>query len=50
MVQKLPDDVTYDHVIYRLDVMRKIQIGLEQAERGEGIEHEEFMRQLAEEC
>jgi hypothetical protein len=46
MLQKLPDDVSYDRVIYHLDVMKGIEIGLEQMERGEGTEHEEFMNEL----
>jgi hypothetical protein len=51
MIERLPENVSYDRVIYHLTVMKKIEIGLEQAERGEGVEHEEFMRQLeAEEC
>ena len=51
MIERLPDDVTYDRVIYHLDVMRGIEIGSAQADRGEGIEHEELFRQLlGEEC
>jgi hypothetical protein len=46
MLQKLPDDVTYDRVIYDLSVMRDIEIGLEQIERGEYITHEELVRDL----
>lgn len=42
----LPDDVTYDRVIYHLEVMRSIEVGLEQAERGEFIPHEEVFAEL----
>ena len=46
MIEKLPDDVTYGRVIYPIGVMRAIEIGLEQAERGEVIEHDELFAQL----
>src|SRR5688572_22910583 len=49
MVQKLPEDVSYDHVMYRLDVMKAIEIGIEQIERGEYITHEELEKKLREE-
>jgi hypothetical protein len=49
MIAKLDEDVSYDRVIYHLTVMRKIEGGLKQAERGEGIDHDElFDRLLAE--
>jgi hypothetical protein len=46
MVRRLPKDASYDRVIYHLTVLKKIEEGLEDAERGEGMEHEEFMREL----
>ncbi len=46
MIGKLPDDVTYDRVIYHLDVMRDIEISLEQAERGEVIDHDDLFAEL----
>jgi hypothetical protein len=46
MIQKLPDNVAYDRVIYHLSVMKGIEIGLEQIERGEYTEHGQFMREL----
>jgi predicted transcriptional regulator len=49
MVQKLPDDVTYDQVMYHLDVMSAIERGLEQAERGEGMDHDDLIASLEEE-
>jgi hypothetical protein len=49
MVQRLEDDATYDQVIYRLVVMRDIETALDQAERGEGTEHEELFRRLKKE-
>jgi len=51
MVERLPDDVTYDRVMYHLDVMKAVETGIEQADRGEGMDHDEFFAQLlAEEC
>jgi predicted transcriptional regulator len=46
MLQRLPDDIDYDRAIESIMVYRKIEIGLEQADRGEVIEHEELMREL----
>jgi hypothetical protein len=46
LIEKLPDDVTYGRVIYHIGVMRAIEIGLEQAERGEVIDHDELFAQL----
>jgi len=49
MVQRQADDVSYEQVMYHLSMMRDIEIGLEQAERGEGTEHEELFRRLEKE-
>jgi hypothetical protein len=46
MVQRMEDDVTYNAVMYQLAVMNGVEIGLEQAKRGEGMEHDEFFKQL----
>ena len=46
VLQRLPDDTTYEQVIHEMIVLRDIEIGLEQAARGEGTEHEEFMKEL----
>ena len=45
-LQKLPDDVSYDRVLYHVGVMRAIEEAIIESEQGEGIEHEEFFRQL----
>lgn len=45
-VQKLDEDVSFDRVIYHLSVMKGVEIGLQQAERGEGMEHDEFFERL----
>ena len=45
-IQKLPDDVSYDRVLYHVSVMKAIEAALIESERGEGIEHEELVRNL----
>jgi len=46
MLQRLPDDIDYDRAIESIFVLRRIEVGLQQADRGEGTDHEEFMREL----
>jgi hypothetical protein len=46
MVERLPEDVTYDRVLYHVEVMKAIEISLEQAERGEVIPHEQVFAEL----
>jgi len=41
-LQKLPDEVSYDRVLYHVGVMRDIEAALAESERGEGVEHEEL--------
>src|SRR5262249_47407082 len=45
-VATLPDDVSYEKILYHLEVMRAIEIGTAQAERGEGTEHDAFFDEL----
>jgi hypothetical protein len=45
-IAKLPDDVSYDRVIYHLGVMRAVEIGEEQIARGEVIDHDELFAEL----
>jgi hypothetical protein len=46
MVERLPEDVTYDRVLYHVEVMKAIEISLEQAGRGEVIPHEQVFAEL----
>ena len=46
VVESLPDDVSYDDAIERLDLLRRIEFGLAQADRGEVVDHDEFMEEL----
>jgi hypothetical protein len=43
---KLPDDVSFDEIIERLYLIRKIQIGIAQADAGDVIDHEEVKRRF----
>lgn len=45
-VAALPEDATVDDAIERLLFLSKIEQGLEQAQRGETIPHEEAKRRL----
>jgi hypothetical protein len=49
VISSLDDDVSIEQAIDRLYLLHKIEIGLRQADAGEGIEHEEFMKQLEDE-
>ncbi len=46
LVQSLDDDVSIDQAIDRLYLLRKIEIGIQQADAGDVIDHDEFMQQL----
>jgi predicted transcriptional regulator len=47
LMKRLPDDATIEDAIYELYTAYKIERGLEQAGRGEGIPHEEVRRRIA---
>ena len=46
VIQSLDDDVSLDDVIDRLYLLRKIELGLAQADAGEVVEHDRFMDEL----
>jgi hypothetical protein len=46
MVDKLPDDISFDRVMHYIGIMRDIETGVEQVERGEGIDHDELFDNL----
>ena len=45
-IRELPADATVDDAIERLVFLAKIEIGLGQLDRGEGIPHDEVKRRL----
>jgi predicted transcriptional regulator len=49
VISSLDDDVSIEQAIDRLYLLYKIEIGLRQADAGEGMEHDEFMKQLEDE-
>lgn len=49
VIESLDDDVSIDEAIDRLYLLYKIETGLQQADAGEGMEHEEFMKHLEDE-
>ena len=46
VIKSLDDDVTLDDMIDRLYLLRKIELGIAQADAGDVMEHEEFMAEL----
>jgi predicted transcriptional regulator len=46
VINSLSDDVTLDDVIDRLYLVRKIELGIAQADAGDVMDHEEFMAEL----
>jgi predicted transcriptional regulator len=46
-IRELPDDASVEKAIERLVILAKIEEGLAQLDRGEGIPHHEVKRRLA---
>ncbi len=46
LIQTLDDDVSLDDVIDRLYLLRKIELGLAQADADDVMEHDAFMDEL----
>lgn len=46
LIQSLDDDISLDGVIDRLYLLRKIEIGLAQADAEDVMEHNKFMQEL----
>jgi predicted transcriptional regulator len=46
LVRELPDDATWDDLMYRIYVRQKIEEGLKAAEEGRVLSHEEVRRQF----
>jgi hypothetical protein len=45
-LHKLPDDVSYDRVLYHVGVMKAVEEALIESERDRGTEHEELFDRL----
>jgi predicted transcriptional regulator len=46
LIQSLADDASIDEVIDRLYLLRKVEIGIAQADAGDVMEHDDFMDEL----
>lgn len=44
-LNRLPDDATADDMIYRLNVLKKLEKGRRAGDRGKHTSHEEIVRQ-----
>jgi predicted transcriptional regulator len=45
LIEKLPDECTWDDVVYQLYVHQKIEAGLKDADEGRVIDYEEVFRE-----
>jgi len=44
LLDKLPDEATWDDIMYQLYVRQKYERGIEAADRGEGMVHDQVKR------
>jgi predicted transcriptional regulator len=45
-IQRLPDSVGLDEIVYRLYVLNKIHHGMKEADQGKGFTSEELQREI----
>lgn len=48
LIEKLPDDSSWDDIMYEMYVKKKIGMGLKAAETGQTVSHEEVKKRFAE--
>ena len=46
IIDKLPEEVTFDDLMYELYVNHQIQVGLDQLANGQTVTHEEAKKRL----
>jgi predicted transcriptional regulator len=46
LIEGLPEQATWDDVMYEFYIRKKVETGLKAAEAGEVVSHEEVKRQL----
>ncbi|MFX0102562.1 MAG: hypothetical protein ACFFCS_23550 [Candidatus Hodarchaeota archaeon] len=46
LLKKLPDDASYEDIMYEIELQRKINEGISEIERGNYLTHEEAMERL----
>lgn len=49
LISRLPEEVTWEDIMYRLYVKRKIEKGIEAAEQGRIVSHDEVKKLFARE-
>jgi predicted transcriptional regulator len=49
LISRLPEEVTWEDIMYRLYVKRKIEEGIKAAEAGRIVSHDEVKEQFARE-
>ena len=47
LISRLPEEVSWDDIMYRIYVKRKIDEGLKAAEEGRSVSHEEVKKLFA---
>ncbi len=47
LIQELPDDTTFEDIMYKLYVRAKIEEGLHELDEGQGISHDEAMNRIS---
>jgi len=47
LISNLPEDTSWDDIIYEMYVKKKIEIGLKAADEGDVISHEEVKKRFA---
>ena len=45
-IERLPDDVPFDEIVYRLYVLNKVQQGLQDIDVGRTVSSEELTREI----
>jgi predicted transcriptional regulator len=45
-IERLPDNVPLDEIVYRLYVLNKVRQGMQEAEAGRGVSSEELAREI----
>ena len=45
-IERLPDNVDFDEIVYRLYVLHKIRQGMQDVEAGRGIPSDELAREI----
>lgn len=45
-IEQLPDTVAFDEIVYRLYVLHKIRLGMQDVDAGRGISSEDLAREI----